>query len=175
MERRRSRRSRRQVRKVLNKIRPDVILKLIIYGLCLWSFFYSEDQYAATLVSFQTILIIGIVSGVIASFIIERQYKYYLFSIILLGSLFTALYFKINRTFASHTEEKIKARILYKALKSSKTEHSRVTIEYNDFSRDIDIERIQEYLMAPSDFIVLTARKGGLGYYIITYKELVEN
>jgi len=174
MERRRSRRPGRKVRRVLKKIKPIWIIKAILYGLGIYSFFYSEREYAVTMVSFQTTMIIGITSGVIASFIIERQYKYYLFSIILLGSLFTAVFFKVNRSFASSIEDKIKARILYKALKSPKIEHSRVTIEYDDFTKDIAIEHIEEYLMGPSEFIVLTAHKGGLGYYIITYKELVK-
>jgi len=172
---RRTNRTSRNVRKVLKKIKPVWIIKAILYGLGIYCFFYCKREYAATLVSFQTVVVTGIISGLILSFIIERQFKYYLFSIILFGSLFMAVLFKINRSFASSREEKIKAQILNKAVKSAKTEGSRVNIEYDDFSKDIDIERIQEYLMGPSDYIILTAHKGGLGYYIITYKELVDH
>ena len=59
-------------------------------------------------------------------------------------------------------------------MESTRIDKSRVSIEYDGFERDIDIDRIQEFKMGPSDFILLTARKGALGYYIITYKELVE-
>jgi len=178
MERRRRRRTSgrtsRQVKKVLKKIKPAWIIKAILYGLGVYCFLYCKREYAVTLISFQTIVVTGIIAGLILSFIIERQFKYYLFSIVLFGSLFVATLFKVNRSFASNKEEKIKAQILNKAIKSAKTEGSRVTIEYNDFSKDIDIDRIQEYKMAPSDFIILTARKGALGYYVITYKELVD-
>jgi hypothetical protein len=172
--RRRSSRSKHKVRKVLKKIKPSLILKLILYGLGIWCFFYSKDEYNVTLISFKEVLITGLVSGVILSLLIERDYKYYLFSIIFFGSLVTAFLFKVNRTFASNTEGHIEARILNKAMESAKTEKSRVSIEYDGFERDIDIDRIQEFKMGPSDFIILTARKGALGFYIITYKELIE-
>jgi hypothetical protein len=178
MERRRSRRTSgrtiRQVRKVVKKIKPIWIIKAILYGLGIYSFFYVEREYAVTLVSFQTIVTTGIIAGLIASIFLERQLKYYLFSIILLGSLCVAVLFKINRTFAHSQEIKIKPRILGKAMQSAKVEHSRVTIEFDDFNKDIPIEYIQEYLIGPSQFIVLTVHKGGLGYYIITYRELVK-
>jgi len=175
MERRR-RRSRPgyKIRRVLKKIPPGLVLKLILYGIGVWCFFYSEDQYEATLISFKAIVILGLTVGIILSLIIERRYKYYLFSILAFGSLGTASFFKVNRMLADSKEQHIEARILGKALQSARIEHSRVSIEYDGFSRDIDIERIQEYKMNASDFIDLTARKGGLGYYIITYKELVE-
>ena len=172
--RRRSSRSKHKVRKVLKKIKPSLILKLILYGLGIWCFFYSKDEYDATLISFRTVLITGLASGIILSLIIERSYKYYLFSIIFFGSLVTALLFKVNRTFASSSEGHIEARILNKTMESTRIDKSRVSIEYDGFERDIDIDRIQEFKMGPSDFILLTARKGALGYYIITYKELVE-
>lgn len=172
--RRRSTGSRHKVRRVLKKIKPSLILKLILYALGIWCFFYSKDEYEATLVSFKAVVVVGLVSGTILSFIIERDYKYYLFSIIFFGSLVTALAFKVNRSFASSKEDHIDARILAKTLQSSKIDHSRVSIEYGGFERDIDIDRIQEYKLGASDFIILTARKGALGYYIITYKELIE-
>jgi hypothetical protein len=146
----------------------------MLYGLGIWCFFYSRDEYDVTLVSFKAVLILGLVSGVILSFIIERDYKYYLFSIIFFGSLVTAAFFKVNRSFAGSREDHIEARILNKTLQSAKIDKSRVSIEYGGFERDIDIDRIQEYKLGSSDFIILTARKGALGYYIITYKELIE-
>jgi hypothetical protein len=172
--RRRSSRSKHKVRRVLKKIKPALILKLMLYGLGIWCFFYSKDEYDTTLISFKAVLIIGLVSGTILSFIIERGYKYYLFTIILLGSLVTAAFFKVNRSFASSKEDHIEARILAKTLQSNKIDRSRVSIEFGGFERDIDIDRIQEYKLGPSDFIILTARKGGLGYFIVTYKELIE-
>lgn len=172
--RRRSSRSKHKVRRVLKKIKPTLVLKLMLYGLGIWCFFYSRDEYDVTLISFKAILILGLVSGVILSFIIERDYKYYLFSIIFFGSLVTAAFFKVNRSFASSREDHIEARILNKTLQSAKIDKSRVSIEYGGFERDIDIDRIQEYKLGSSDFIILTARKGALGYYIITYKELIE-
>jgi len=175
MERRRRRsRSTHKIRRVLKKIKPGMVIKLILYGIGIVCFFYSEDQYNTTLVSFKAIVAIGLIAGIILSLIIERHYKYYLFSILLFGSIGTATFFKINRTFVSKKEQHLEARILAKELQSSRIEHSRVSIEIEGFARDIDIDRIQEYKMPSSDFIVLTARKGGLGYYIITYKELVE-
>jgi uncharacterized membrane protein YeaQ/YmgE (transglycosylase-associated protein family) len=120
------------------------------------------------------VVIIGVVSGIIASLIIEREIKYYLFSIILLGSLCTGILFKINRTFVHKREEKFKIHILSKALRSAKLDHSQVSIEFDDFDRDIVIGGDQEFKLAPAQFIILTTRKGGLGYYIITYKELTE-
>jgi hypothetical protein len=172
--RRRSSRSKHKVRRVLKKIKPTLVLKLMLYGLGIWCFFYSRDEYDVTLVSFKAVLILGLVSGVILSFIIERDYKYYLFSIIFFGSLVTAAFFKVNRSFAGSREDHIEARILNKTLQSAKIDKSRVSIEYGGFERDIDIDRIQEYKLGSSDFIILTARKGALGYYIITYKELIE-
>ena len=79
---------------------------------------------------------------------------------------------QVNRSFAQSAEIKIKPRILDKALQSSKTEHSSVTIEYDDFNKHIAVEYAQEYLLGPSQFIALTLHRGGLGYYIITYYEL---
>ena len=171
---RRLSRRRRKVNKVLKKIKVVWIVKAILYGLGVYAFLYCQREYASALISFKAIIIIGIISGIIASLIVEREFKYYLFSVILLGSLFTGILFKLNRTFVHAKEEKIKVRILDKAMRSAKTEHSAVTIEYNDFDRDIYIEGNQEHLLGPSSFIVLTVRKGGLGYYIITYKELVK-
>jgi hypothetical protein len=166
----------RKVKRALKKIKAIWIIKAILYGLGIYAFFYSEREYAVTLVSFQTIVTIGLVTGVIAAFILERQYKYYLFSVILIGSLATAIFFKVNRSFAQTSETKLKRiRILDKAVMSAKIEHTRVTIEYDDFNKDIAIDREQEYLIPPSAFIVLTVRKGGLGYYIITYSELVDH
>ncbi len=179
MKRRRSSRRtsghiQRAVRRSLRKIKPFWVFKIILYGLGIYAFFYSEREYAVTLISFQTIVTIGVVTGLIASIFIEREFKYYLFSIILLGSLCTAGLFKFNHTFAHAAEIKIKPRILSKALQSAKVERSHVTIEYDDFNKDIPVEHIQEYLLGSSEFIALTVRKGALGYYIITYKELVK-
>ncbi len=150
------------------------MLKFIIYAFGVFSYFYSQDQYAATLVSLQTLLIIGVVTGLISSLILERNYVYYIFTIVLFGSLFTAIFLKLNSSFADKKEGKVKVRILSKALKSVNTEHSHVTIEYNDIYRDIEIDRLQEYLLANSVFMELTVKKGGLGYDIITYSELVK-
>ncbi len=151
MERRRSRRTSRhstsKVSRVLKKIKPGWIIKAILYSLGVYSFFYVEREYAVTLISFQTIVITGIVTGFITSLFIERQLKYYLFSIILLGSLCVAILFKINRSFAQSKDVIIKPRILDKALQSAKIEHSRVTIEYDDFNKDIPVEYMQEYLI----------------------------
>lgn len=172
--RRRHSRSGYKVRKVFKKIKPALVLKLILYGIGVWCFFYSEEEYGSTLVSFKAIFILGLVVGIILSLIVERSYKYYLFSIICFGSIGTAFFFKMNKMFASDKEQHIEARILAKEMQSTKIENSKVSIEIEGFSRDIDIDRIQEYKMKSSDFIILTARKGGLGYFIITYKELVE-
>ena len=178
MERRRSRRTSRhstsKVSRFLKKIKPGWIIKAILYSLGIYSFFYVEREYAVTLISFQTIVITGLITGLLASLFIERQLKYYLFSVILLGSLCVAILFKVNRSFAQSTDIKIKTRILDKALQSAKIEHSRVTIEYDDFNKDIPVEYTQEYLLGPSQFIALTLHKGGLGYYIITYHEIVK-
>jgi len=178
MERRRSRRTSKhssgKVSRALKKINPGWIIKAILYSLGIYSFFYVEREYAVTLVSFQTIIIASLVMGVIASLFIERQLKYYLFSIILLGSLCVAILFKVNQSFARSADVKIKLRILDKALQSAKIEHSRVTIEYDDFNKDIPVDYAQEYWIGPSQFIVLTVHKGGLGYYIITYHEIVK-
>jgi hypothetical protein len=171
---RRFSRRKRKIKKALKKIKAIWIIKAILYGLGIYSFFYSIREYSTTLISFSTVVWIGIITGIIASVIIERQIKYYLFSIILLGSLCTALLFKINRRFVHSQENKLKVRILSKVIKSPKIEHSRVTIEYNDFTRDIEIDNLQEYHIESAEFIVLTVRKGGLGYNIITYRELVD-
>ncbi|MFI5161409.1 MAG: hypothetical protein ACHQHN_09030 [Sphingobacteriales bacterium] len=146
----------------------------MLYGLGIYSFFYCQREYAVTLISFQTVVTIGVITGLIASIFLERELKYYLFSIILLGSLCMGAFFKLNRTFQHSQEVKIKARILNKTLQSAKIEKSRVTIEYDDFNKDIPIEYIQESLIGQSQFIELTVHKGGLGYYIITYHELVK-
>jgi len=172
--RRRSKSTAQQVRKALRKVKPVWILKLILYALGIYSFFYCQREYPATLISFNMVIIVGIVSGLIASLVIERNYKYYLFSIILLGSLCVGILFKLNRAFVHKDEEKIKLIILSKSLHSAKLEHSQVTIEYNGFNRDIVIGGDQEYRFTPAHFLILTVRKGGLGYYIITYKELSE-
>ena len=178
MERRRSRRTSRhttgKVNRAFKKIKPAWIIKAILYSLGVYSFFYVESEYAVTLISFQTIIITGLVTGIIASLFIERTLKYYLFSIILLGSLCVAILFKVNRSFAHSAEINIKSRILDKALQSAKIEHSRVTIEYDDFNKDIPVEYTQEYLLGSSQFIALTLHRGGLGYYIITYHEIVK-
>lgn len=174
MARRRSNSTSRQVRRALRKIKPIWIIKIILYGLGIYSFFYCQREYPLTLISFKTVVTIGVIAGIIASLIIEREIKYYLFSIILLGSLGTGLLFKVNRTFVHKKEEKFKLRILDKAMRSPRLDHSQVTIEYDDFNRDIIIGGDQEYKFGPAQFVILTARKGGLGYYIITYKELAE-
>jgi hypothetical protein len=165
----------RKVKRALKKIKAIWIIKIILYGLGIYSFFYSEREYSVTLVSFQTVIIIGIVSGIIASLVFERQYKYYLFSIILLGSLSTAVFFRFNKSFEHSAESKIKLRILDKAINSAKIDLTRVTIEYNDFNKDISIDSEQEYLMPAAAFIILTVHKGALGYNIITYRELVDH
>ena len=175
MEQNRQRRSKRKSNRGKKKIKPALVIKLIIYGLGIFSYFYSQTQYANTLVAFfPTLLLIGLISGIISSLIIERTVKYYLFSIIFFGSLFTAIFFKLNTSFASSKEEKIKVRILYKALKSSSSDFSHVTVEYNDFNRDIEIDRSQDYMIGSAVFMVLTVRKGFLGYNIIEDKELVK-
>jgi hypothetical protein len=165
----------RKVKRALKKIKAIWIIKAVLYGLGIYSFFYSEREYSVTLVSFQTVVIIGIVTGVIAALILERDYKYYLFSIILTGSLATAVFFRFNKSFAHSVESKIKLRILYKAVNSAKVDLTRVTIEYNDFNKDITIDPEQEYLMPSAAFIVLTVHKGALGYNIITYRQLVDH
>ena len=162
----------RRSRRTFKKIRPIWIVKIILYGLGIYSFSYCQKEYAVTLIGFQTVVIIGIITGVIASILIERELKYYLFSIILLGSLCTAIFFKLNHTFQHAQEIKIKPRILDKAIQSAKIEKSRVTIEYDDFNKDIPVDYIQEYLIGSSQFVVLTTHRGGLGYYIISYHEL---
>ena len=172
--RRQSNSTSRQVRRALRKVRPIWIIKIILYGLGIYSFLYCQREYQLTLISFKTVVITGVVSGVIASLIIEREIKYYIFSIILLGSLCMGILFKVNRTFIHKKEEKFKMHILDKALRSAKLDHSQVAIEFDDFDRDIVIGGDQEFKLAPAQFLILTARKGGLGYYIITYKELAE-
>lgn len=171
--RRRSQSNAKKVTKALRKIKPVWILKFILYGLGIYAFFYCQQEYPTALVSFKNVIIIGIVSGVIASLIIERDIKYYLFSIILLGSLCTGILFKLNRTFVHKEEEKIKLIILDKSVRSVRQEHTIVTVDYDDFNRDIIISGAQESLIGPAHFLILTVRKGGLGYYIIVDKELV--
>ncbi|MBS1529542.1 MAG: hypothetical protein JSU01_04475, partial [Bacteroidetes bacterium] len=113
-------------------------------------------------------------TGLIASLIIERQIKYYLFSVILLGSLCMGILFKLNRTFVHKKEETLKLIILGKSLRSARQEHSIVTVEYNDINRDIIVDNVSESVLTPAHYLILTVRKGGLGYYIITDKELSE-
>jgi len=120
------------------------------------------------------VVIIGVVTGLIASLIIERELKYYLFSIILLGSLCVGILFKLNRTFVHKKEETIKLIIEGKLLRSARQEHTVVTVVYDDYVRDIIITGGQEGLITPAHYLKLTVRKGGLGYYIITGKELSE-
>lgn len=174
MARRRSNSTSKKLRRALRKIKPIWFIKIILYALGIYSFLYCQREYPLTLINFKTVVTVGVVAGIIASLIIERELKYYLFSIILLGSLCTGILFKINRSFVHKREEKIKLLILDKALKSPRLDHSIVTIEYNDFNRDIPVEGDQDYKLTSAHFIILTVRKGGLGYYIITYKELVE-
>lgn len=173
--RRRSKSNARKVRKVLRKVKPAWILKFILYALGIVSFLYCQREYPTALISFKTVLIIGIVTGIIASVIIERQVKYYLFSVILFGSLAMGILFKLNRTFVHKKEETLKLIILGKSLRSARQEHSIVTIDYNDYNRDIIVDGFQENLIVPAHFLILTVRKGGLGYYIITDKQLSEN
>jgi hypothetical protein len=173
--RRRSKSNAKNVQKSLRKIKPVWILKIILYALGIYSFLYCQREYQATLISFKMVLIIGIAAGLIVSLIIEREIKYYLFSIILLGSLCTGILFKLNRTFVHKEEKKIKLIILGKSLRSAKTDHSIVTVDYDDFNRDIIIDGVQESLLTPAHFLTLTVREGGLGYYIITDKQLSAN
>jgi hypothetical protein len=176
--RRRSRRTSghivRRGKRLVKQITLIWIIKAVLYGFGIYSFSYCQREYAVTLISFQTVVTTGIITGLVASIIIERELKYYLFSIILLGSLCTGILFKLNRTFQHAQEIRLKPRILAKAIQSAKIEKSRVTIEYEDFNKDIPVDYIQEYLIGPSQFIALTVHKGGLGYYIITYHELVK-
>ena len=165
-------RRKRKVTKTLKQIKVIWIIKGILYGLGIVSFFYCQKEYTSILISFKAVVISGIITGLIVSLIVERQLKYYLFSIILFGSLCLAIFFRVNRSLVHPREEKIKVRILAKMLRSAKTEHSQVTIDYNDFTRDIYIDGEQEHSIGPAQFIILTVRKGGLGYYIITYREL---
>lgn len=168
------RRRTRQTSRIIKKIKLVWIVKTIIYALGIYSFFYSERQFSVTLISNSTLITIGIILGLVASIIIERNYKYYLFSIIILGSLFTGIFFRLNVFFASRTEVKLKERILYKAMVSAKAEYSRVTIGYENYNKDIAISGDQEPLIGSAEFIIMTARKGGFGYYIITDRELVK-
>jgi hypothetical protein len=170
--RRRSQSSAKKVRKALRKIKPFWILKIFLYALGIVSFLYCQREYPTALISFKMVLIIGIATGIIASLIIEREYKYYLFSVILLGSLCMAILFKLNRTFVHKKEETFKLIIVNKSLRSAKQEHSIVTVYFDDFSRDIIVDGFQEDLLAPAHKLILTVRKGGLGYYIITDKRL---
>jgi hypothetical protein len=172
--RRRTNSKSRRVRRALRRVKPIWIFKIILYALGLYSFLYCQQEYLVTLISFKMMVTIGVVSGIVASLIIERELKYYLFSIILLGSLCTGILFKVNRIFMHKKEEKFKIHLLAKALRSPTLDHSQVSIEFDDFDRNIIIGGDQEYILGPAQFIILIARKGGLGYYIITYKELAE-
>ena len=168
------RRQKRKFRRFLRKVTPIAIIKGILYILGIYSFYYSQQQYEITIISLRTVLTVGIIGGLIVSLLLERRVKYYIFSIIFFGSLCTAAFFWVNKEFSGNAEVKLKQRILYKALVSKTVEHSRVTIIYDTFTKDIAISRDQEFNVGPASFIVLTVHPGGLGHYIIVYSELVK-
>jgi len=175
METRSRRRSKSKTKRIFRKIKPLWLIKGILYALGLFSFFYSTRQYSVTLITDTTLLIVGLVSGILASLIIERNIKYYLFSIILLGSLCLAVFFRLNRQFVFKTEEHLKQRILYKAEALPGTSGaSMVTISYEGNNKDINIPGDRSFLIGRSSFVILTVRRGGLGFYIITNTELVK-
>ncbi|MGZ3753072.1 MAG: hypothetical protein ACXVB0_24650 [Mucilaginibacter sp.] len=172
MHRRRKRTNR--VNKLFKQVKVIWIVKAILYTLGIYSFIYAEHQHSLTLISTTTPIVIGIVSGLTVSLILERNYKYYLFSIIFWGSIFTAVFFKLNTIFASRDELKLKQHILYKALESAKIDYSRVTINYDGYNKDVGIASDQESIIGSSAFVILTVKKGGLGYFIITDTELAK-
>ncbi|HVV54858.1 MAG TPA: hypothetical protein VHC47_06020 [Mucilaginibacter sp.] len=169
-----SRRRKRQVKRFLRKVKLSWIIKGILYILGIYAFFYTMHQYEITLISISSLLTIGITGGILVSLILERKLKYYLFSIILFGSLCTAVFFWINREFSGSHEIKLHQRILYKALASPKVEHSRVTIAYDNYMKDIGIAHDEEYNVDSASFIILTVHRGGLGHYIISGTELAK-
>ncbi|MBS1526781.1 MAG: hypothetical protein JST19_14075 [Bacteroidetes bacterium] len=166
------RRRKRTVKRIFKKIKAIWIVKGILYILGIMSFFYSQRQFEVTIISLSTVLTIGIVGGILVSLILERTIKYYLFSVIFFGSLCTAAFFWVNKELSSNNEVKLKQRILYKALASATIEHSKVTISFDSFTKDIPISSDQEFSIAPASFIILTVHPGGLGHYIIISSEL---
>ncbi|HVW12805.1 MAG TPA: hypothetical protein VHB54_03235 [Mucilaginibacter sp.] len=168
------RRRKRQARRIFRKIKGIWIVKAVLYILGILSFFYTQRQYEVTIVSLSTLLTIGIVSGLLVSLILERNIRYYLFSIIFFGSLCTAAFFWVNKALSGSDEIKLKQRILYKALASPTIEHSKVTISFDSFTKDIPISSDQEFNIAQASFIILTVHPGGLGHYIIISSELAK-
>lgn len=151
---------------------PIRILKFILYAVGVFCFLYSQNQYEITLIGGQKILTIGIVSGLIVTLIIERDYRYYLVSIILLGSICTAIFFRLNCGLAHNSETTSKEQILNKTLSSQNSEKSKVTVEWDGFIKDVPIEPENRQLVVPSKFLTVKVKKGAFGYYIITDKEL---
>lgn len=152
--------------------KPIWILKFILYAIGVYCFFYSQNQYEITLIGGQKIVLIGLVSGLIATLIIERDLRYYLISIALLGSICTAIFFKLNDGLAHSAETTSKHQILNKVLASHNSERSKITVEWDGLIKDVPIESEDQQMIVPSKFVTLTVKKGALGYYIITDKEL---
>lgn len=152
--------------------KPIWILKFILYAVGVYCFFYSQNQYEITLIGGLKIVLIGLVSGLVATLIIERDLRYYVISIALLGSICTAIFFKVNNSLAHSSETVSKQQILDKTLAPHNNEKSKITVEWDGIIKDLPVESEDQQLIVPSKFVELTVKKGAFGYYIITDKEL---
>jgi len=139
----------------------------IVFGYPIW-------RFQSTLVPLSIPLICGVVFGLgVAAFVLKKYVTIWLLSvpiIIASGSLFCSLLFFINTVFADSKIVNIKVPITerYRLRRGS----PRVFIQYEGISKTLNVTGTEKELFDSAHYVMLSAKKGALGYYIIKDEEL---
>ncbi len=110
----------------------------------------------------------GVISGVLILLAIRRKHLYR-FMILGICSLMVNIPLVINNVFASDKDETLKQPIIQKHYRQGKTEAS-VVINYQGLVKNISV--YDDAALDSASYLILTANKGLLGYYIIKQSKL---
>lgn len=75
-------------RKVQKRDTALSYIKVVLYVLGFLSCLYTLKQYNFTLIDFKTTFLIGFAPALLATFVLERNYKYYLFCVVVFSYFF---------------------------------------------------------------------------------------
>ena len=146
------------------------------------SFIYSGRQYNLTIIKFEYVLALHIVIGlIIGKLTLKYKEKFmakdfnilrhFIWTILVYGSIFSALFYLINRQFADKKEYKLSFEILerHQTYKSS-TNYTVISIQ--DFTKDINFPDNNITELKNSNYVTLTLSNGFFGFPVIINSKL---
>lgn len=132
---------------------------------------YTLRTYNFTFIKWQTVFLIGVIPALLCAILLKVKLKEYGLALILWGIFFAGAFFIVN-SFSGEKPIKIKLNITDRYEGGSRSS-PHVTVEYNGIEKDVnvDINATQHFLTAR--YLLVTVKKGCLGYYHIESRELV--